>query len=359
MQVEPARHLGRVAARPIEPGSTLGEASPHHGTVGTSSSSPAATRNAVSASMIAARWAAGTLAMIAAISRRRLRVTSRTSARPSSVSTIVTSRRLPGPTDRSASPLRTSRSHSRVAVDGWIRSSLASYTDVQPVIVTVEYDECAELRECDGFVDRRNRPRRHRHQRPRGEQDRIGDSIQLLGLRRRPHAAHVHTTTVSYSKCPRPWPATTRCPVAVVAYCRFMDEGDAQPLTIVAAGRSLSLIGEVDRGSSDQLMRALTRVTDGDLWIDLSGVCYIDEAGLGVLISETRGRSTRGTTMFVINPSDTVRRLFETRGLLEFLHVNDGAADEPEAARQDLGREPDASGRSLRSGLRRWMPRRN
>jgi anti-anti-sigma factor len=131
-----------------------------------------------------------------------------------------------------------------------------------------------------------------------------------------------------------------------------MDGGDAQPLTIVAAGRSLSLIGEADRDSSDQLMRALTRVTDGD-----SGVCYIDEAGLGVLISETHRRSTRGTTMFVINPSDTERRLFETRGLLEFLHVNEGAADEPQASRQDLGREPDASGRSLRSGLRRPTPR--
>ena len=137
---------------------------------------------------------------------------------------------------------------------------------------------------------------------------------------------------------------STPCLVAVVAYCRFVDGGDAQPLTIVAAGRSLSLIGEVDRDSSDQLMRALTSVNDGDLWIDLAGVSYVDEAGLGVLISETRRRSTRGTTMFVINPSDTVRRLFETRGLLEFLHVNDGAADQPEAARQDLGREPDALG---------------
>lgn len=82
--------------------------------------------------MIAARCAGGTFAMIDAISRRLRRVTSATTSRPAAVSKIVTSRRFAGFTRRRAKRLRTSRSHRRVAVDGWIRSSRASSPTFSP-----------------------------------------------------------------------------------------------------------------------------------------------------------------------------------------------------------------------------------
>ena len=184
--MEATRHLGRVAARPIEPGATLGEAPPHHGTVGTSSSSPAATRNAVSASMIAARCAGWHLGH----DRGDLPATSPGHLAHECPPVICQHDRDLTPVagaDRSLDKPLADQSITQPCRRGRLDPQLArQYTDVQPVIVTVEYDECAELRECDGVVDRRDRPRRHRHQRPRREQDGIGDGIQLLGLRRRP-----------------------------------------------------------------------------------------------------------------------------------------------------------------------------
>lgn len=142
-----------------------------------------------------------------------------------------------------------------------------------------------------------------------------------------------------------------------VAYCRAMDGDDARSLTTVLTGRRLAVTGEVDRGSTHELVRALTGVAEGDLWIDLSSVGHIDEDGLVVLISESRRRATHGAAMFVINPSPSVRRLLDARGLQDFLRVDQSLPPEPEPDRQEPG--INAARRNLRSTLRRWTPFRH
>lgn len=142
----------------------------------------------------------------------------------------------------------------------------------------------------------------------------------------------------------------------MVTYCRVMDGRDARALSIVTAGRRVVLTGEVDRDGSVGLADAFTKVADGDLWIDLSAVAYVDEAGLVVLISETRRRALQGATVFVVNPSRTVRHLFEARGLLAFLHVDETEPPGPESDLEGPGTRPIR--RDLRSTFRLWARRR-
>ncbi len=92
--------------------------------------SPAASVNAVRASIRTERCSGARRSTIAAISCRREAVTSSTSLRPSSVTLSAVSRRLAGLVWRSARPAAISRSIMRIAVEGLTPSRSASTTSL-------------------------------------------------------------------------------------------------------------------------------------------------------------------------------------------------------------------------------------
>jgi uncharacterized protein len=91
-----------------------------------SGGSPAASANARKAAVTGSCWASGSAPSSRDSSARRRRATSATSSRPVAVSAIRTARRSPAIRLRRTRPLRTSRSHMRVAVDEFTAKAAAS-----------------------------------------------------------------------------------------------------------------------------------------------------------------------------------------------------------------------------------------
>lgn len=91
-----------------------------------------------------------------------------------------------------------------------------------------------------------------------------------------------------------------------------IETADHPPYTLV------SLSGEIDVGSVGRLRPALRDlVVDGsaNLLLDLSGVAFMDSAGLGVLVGiQKQVRIFRGS-LTVVAPSRSVRRIFELTSL--------------------------------------------
>jgi len=150
-------------------------------------------------------------------------------------------------------------------------------------------------------------------------------------------------------------------PARRVEQCSPCGGGLAVPLTILVSGRKLTLRGDLDRDVCDQLQSSLTALSDGHVVVDMANVDYVDEAGLGVLVSEARRRSGRGGTVTVTNPSSSLRRQLETRGLLDFLRVGQTSPTDPE--NEDDDRSVDRSERTSSptpcAPWRRWWHRRS
>ena len=133
------------------------------------------------------------------------------------------------------------------------------------------------------------------------------------------------------------------------------------PLTIAVSGRTLTLTGDLDRDVYEQLRSSLADLADGDVAVDMANVGYVDEAGLGVVVSEARRRAGHGGTLTVIKPSSSLRRQLDTRGLLDFLRVGQTPPSGPENQRNDGGvdRRQLTPSPTPRSTPRRWWHRRS
>ena len=78
---------------------------------------------------------------------------------------------------------------------------LGETPDSDPTTLAVQHDECPELLQRDVIVDRGDRTRSHRDQRPRGQQDGIGHRVEF-GTSAMGHErlrTHFDTTTVRLS----------------------------------------------------------------------------------------------------------------------------------------------------------------
>ncbi len=71
----------------------------------------------------------------------------------------------------------------------------------------------------------------------------------------------------------------------------------------------IRLVGEIDMGSADRLATVLSAEQQerGELTLNLSDVDFMDSAGLLVLLD-----LSASYPVIVVQPSDVVRRLFET-----------------------------------------------
>jgi anti-anti-sigma factor len=84
----------------------------------------------------------------------------------------------------------------------------------------------------------------------------------------------------------------------------------------------LQAVGELDIHSCPELDRAVTDVAGATrLVLDLSGLSFIDSAGLRVILQAEQTSKAAGGKLVVRAPSPPVRRLFEITGLDDALTV--------------------------------------
>jgi anti-sigma B factor antagonist len=82
--------------------------------------------------------------------------------------------------------------------------------------------------------------------------------------------------------------------------------------------RVLSLRGEVDVATVASLQAAVDTVlhsAERDIWIDLSGLTFMDSSGLGVLLEARDALHRDRRALSIIAPSGPVRRTIEAAGL--------------------------------------------
>ncbi|MFW6091363.1 MAG: STAS domain-containing protein [Actinomycetota bacterium] len=90
---------------------------------------------------------------------------------------------------------------------------------------------------------------------------------------------------------------------------------------VAADGREIRLrvVGEIDMATAPRIDEALWSALDEGyerIAIDLSGVEFMDSAGLNALISARNAADARGVTLVIAELSDRARRLFEVSGLM-------------------------------------------
>ena len=81
----------------------------------------------------------------------------------------------------------------------------------------------------------------------------------------------------------------------------------------------LQLDGELDARTCPALRDALVDTVDGQgnlfVVVDLSGVTFIDSAGIGVLVGANRRLRARGGELRISNPCGTIAKAFEVTRL--------------------------------------------
>jgi anti-anti-sigma factor len=98
-------------------------------------------------------------------------------------------------------------------------------------------------------------------------------------------------------------------------------DGEWQPLVITIDGAVIAVSGELDLATAPELSDTLSR-TDGEaVNLDLSGVSFIDPAGLRVLRTAKRDIDARGGQLVIRNPSRQLRRIAELSGTADDLGV--------------------------------------
>jgi stage II sporulation protein AA (anti-sigma F factor antagonist) len=82
---------------------------------------------------------------------------------------------------------------------------------------------------------------------------------------------------------------------------------------------TVRLSGELDHHSAEQarimLDTLLRDVTVSELLLDLSGMSFMDSAGLGVILGRFRKLSMRGGRLIVKGVNPSVDRIFQMSGL--------------------------------------------
>lgn len=89
-------------------------------------------------------------------------------------------------------------------------------------------------------------------------------------------------------------------------------------LVIEAVAHGVRVVGDLDLHTAGRLPPALD-LHPGDIEIDVSQVSFIDATGLRVLIAAHQRRASRGQRLWLVNPSDAVRRTLEATGLCDYL----------------------------------------
>lgn len=88
----------------------------------------------------------------------------------------------------------------------------------------------------------------------------------------------------------------------------------------------LDLIGEVDSYNSPKLREKMVALIDEgshDLYINLTGVDYIDSTGLGTLVGGLKRASEKNGVIHIICPNEQIYKVFHITGLVKVFTIYD------------------------------------
>ncbi len=97
--------------------------------------------------------------------------------------------------------------------------------------------------------------------------------------------------------------------------------------TAASAGtRSIKVFGELDSGTSEELLEAFERVvaerSEDALSLDLTEVSFIDSTGMRALIQIERIAADHGAALAVVPPPEDVTELLRTAGIAERMNLS-------------------------------------
>ena len=85
----------------------------------------------------------------------------------------------------------------------------------------------------------------------------------------------------------------------------------------------VKLKGELDEHHSAYVRTTIDSLIDGDvikrLYIDMSGLDFMDSTGIGVLIGRYKRLKPRGIPIFIQSPSPAVERVLLISGIYEIM----------------------------------------
>jgi anti-anti-sigma factor len=91
----------------------------------------------------------------------------------------------------------------------------------------------------------------------------------------------------------------------------------------------MSIIGEIDIGTVDQLRSALHRALDepgvGRVLLDFEPLRFLDSSGIVTLIGAYRAADERGIRLRIRGCNGTVRHILEVTGVYEVLATDESA----------------------------------
>ena len=98
-------------------------------------------------------------------------------------------------------------------------------------------------------------------------------------------------------------------------------------LAITFEGSEVLVVGgEIDLATASMLEDAIQAVR-GTVAVDLSGVTFMDSAGIRVLVREHQRREDSGDQLVLAAVSEPARGVLEVAGLLEYLGVTSDEGD--------------------------------
>ena len=82
---------------------------------------------------------------------------------------------------------------------------------------------------------------------------------------------------------------------------------------------TVEVSGEIDMSNVPGLEAFLREHTDADLTVDLSGVSFLDSAGISTLVAARQAAADAGHRLRIRGERDNVRRVLEIAGVLDLL----------------------------------------
>jgi anti-anti-sigma factor len=93
--------------------------------------------------------------------------------------------------------------------------------------------------------------------------------------------------------------------------------------------RGFRLSGELDLFNAEAVKEVLAPELHGTLVLDMAGVTFIDDSGLGMLVGTLKRLTREGGSLVIRNPSAQIRRVLEITGIERV----PGLTIEPDAGR--------------------------
>ena len=84
----------------------------------------------------------------------------------------------------------------------------------------------------------------------------------------------------------------------------------------------LELSGAVNSYTDSELSQKVSQyIIDSNVVLDAENVTQVDSSAIGIIIAGHNDGEEFGTKMFIMNPSECVRRALERTGFIDMFHV--------------------------------------